>query len=194
VSQKDKILEWYYSNSSLSFLFLLVHFKFGFENYSDCEDTSCEHLQIYFNIFCYLEFNFFKISSMVAYKVWDHTIFSPALWCARIGRSPEPPSFLAPISQKWSTLYVAFAFPHPSLTFSLLTLNSSLISPLYYHNYCSLTHVLYIKKMHLDEVNLFWLSILSFVWCNLQFHLKAIWLNFVKIIAHGPPFKISFGE
>jgi hypothetical protein len=51
----------YYSHSSLSFFFLLVHFEFGFEIYRDCENTSCEHLQICFNIFCHLEFEIFEL-------------------------------------------------------------------------------------------------------------------------------------
>jgi hypothetical protein len=44
------------------------------------------------------------------------------------------------------------------------------------------------KKMCLDEVNPFWPSILSFVWCKLQFRLKPIWLNFVKFVAHESSF------
>jgi hypothetical protein len=52
----------------------------------------------------------------------------------------------------------------PSLSFKFL---SPLISTSYYHNNGSLKHVSYMKKMHLDEVNLFWLSVSSFVWCNL---------------------------
>jgi hypothetical protein len=59
--KKDKMSKWCYSYSSLSFLFLLVHFEFGFEIYRDCEDTYCEHLQICFNIFCHLEFEIFEL-------------------------------------------------------------------------------------------------------------------------------------
>jgi hypothetical protein len=58
---KDKMRKWYYSHSSLSFLFLLMHFEFGFENYRDCIDVSFEHLQICSNIFWHLQLIFFLI-------------------------------------------------------------------------------------------------------------------------------------
>jgi hypothetical protein len=90
--------------------------------------------------------------------------------------------------------YLTFASPHHGLTSPQPHLKSSLISPSYHHNHGSLKYVSYMKKMHLDEVNPFRLSVLSFVWCILQFRLKAIWSDFVKFVAHGPPFKISFGE
>jgi hypothetical protein len=45
------------------FLFLLVSFEFGFENYMDCEDLSREHLQICFNIICHLQFEIFQMVS-----------------------------------------------------------------------------------------------------------------------------------
>jgi hypothetical protein len=53
------------------------------------------------------------------------------------------------------------------------------------------------KKMRLDEVSPFWLSVLSFVWCKASILcscLKAFWSNFVKFIAHGLLFKNSFGK
>jgi hypothetical protein len=55
-------LEFSEPNSKYSlFLFLLVYLEFGFEIYRDCEDASCEHLQICFNIFCHLEFEIFEL-------------------------------------------------------------------------------------------------------------------------------------
>jgi hypothetical protein len=48
-------------NGSFSFLFLLVYFKFGFQNYRDCKDISYEHVQICSNMFCHLKFEFCEI-------------------------------------------------------------------------------------------------------------------------------------
>jgi hypothetical protein len=59
VTQKDKMLKLYLLHSSLSFLILLVHFQFDFENYRDCKDISRERVQICSNIICHLDFNFF---------------------------------------------------------------------------------------------------------------------------------------
>jgi hypothetical protein len=61
----------------------------------------------------------------------------------------------------------------------------------------SITHamfnrVLYTKKMHLNEMNPFWLSVLSFVWYISSISFESVLNEFVKFIAHGPSFKFSF--
>jgi hypothetical protein len=57
LSQKDKNANPHYSHSNFSsFLFLHVYFKFGSGNLRECKYTSCEHLQICFNFFWYMEF------------------------------------------------------------------------------------------------------------------------------------------
>jgi hypothetical protein len=62
------------------------------------------------------------------------------------------------------------------------------------HNHDSFHYVLYTKKMHLDEMNPFWLSVLSFVGCTSSIWFESVLNKFVKFIAHGPSFKISFHE
>jgi hypothetical protein len=46
-----------------SFLFLLVYFEFGSENFRDCKDVSCEHPQFYSKFFCHLHFEILKVVS-----------------------------------------------------------------------------------------------------------------------------------
>jgi hypothetical protein len=56
-------------------LFLLVYFEFGFENYSGCEDISCEHLQICFDMFCHLEFEILNLSHGSIWGLGPYDIF-----------------------------------------------------------------------------------------------------------------------
>jgi hypothetical protein len=62
------------------------------------------------------------------------------------------------------------------------------------HNHGSFNRMLYTKKMHLNEMNPFWLSVLSFVWYTSSILFKSVLNKFVKFIAHGPSFEISFHE
>jgi hypothetical protein len=60
------------------------------------------------------------------------------------------------------------------------------------HNHGLFNRVLYTKKMHLNEMNPFWLSVLSFVWYTSSISFESVLNEFVKFIAHGPSFKFPF--